>query len=129
MKKPNRKTVVKKLDKIFSQYIRARDNNTCIICGTKKRPTNGHLFSRTSYSTRWDELNCHCSCWGCNYKHEYDFYPYQTWFVNKYGQEAYDELHAKFRSLTKFSTPDLLDLIDTYKDKVKKLKESIDNGS
>ena len=38
---------------------------------------NGHLFSRASYSTRWDGLNAHAQCQSCNFRHEFDPVPYQ----------------------------------------------------
>lgn len=119
-KKPSRKTLVKKLDKVLSKYIRARDKR-CVVCGSTERLTNGHLFTRRAYSTRWTELNCHCQCWGCNYRHEFDFYPYQNWFVKKYGQEVYDELYREYRTPRKFRNSDLIELIELYEEKLNNL--------
>ena len=116
-KLPARKTLVKKLDEIVSEYIRKRDG-MCVVCGSREKLTNGHLFTRRAYSTRWEELNCHCQCWVCNYRHEFDFYPYQNWFVNKYGQEAYDDLHKQHVTPRKWSRTDLMGLIEYYKQKL-----------
>ena len=67
MRKVSRKSLVKKLDAIFSEYIRLRKANkqgivTCYTCGKKaywkgQGMQNGHFMSRKSYSTRWEELN------------------------------------------------------------------------
>ena len=66
-------TLVKKLDKVFSQYIRLRDafpNGTfrCISCG-KIKPFDqsdcGHYHSRRHMSTRFDEENCNSECRYC----------------------------------------------------------------
>jgi hypothetical protein len=74
----------------------------------------GHLFSRQSYSTRWDEMNCYCQCKGCNNKHEYDAYPFTRYFIERYGLEAYDMLHLKHQTSKKFSDADLNEMIKYY---------------
>lgn len=66
-------TLVKKLDKVFSQYIRLRDalpNGTfrCISCGRIKpfeQADAGHFHSRRHMSTRFDELNVSAECRYC----------------------------------------------------------------
>ncbi len=72
-KKPSRSKLVKKLDAVFSQYIRLKDSvgeiATCFTCGKKdhwKKLQNGHFQSRKHYATRWDEQNCQVQCAGCN---------------------------------------------------------------
>lgn len=124
-----RKKLEKQLDNIFSLYIRERDNHTCIVC----RVTNkthviqcGHLFSRVSRSARWDEKNANAQCSGCNLRHEHDFEPYRRIWVEKYGQDEYNILYAKWSKSTKFSIGDLKYLIDYYRGKLKELKEGIE---
>jgi hypothetical protein len=120
--KSERKRVVARLDKIFSKYICKRDGYKDVVDGSTDQPTNGHLFSRVAYSTRWDEDNCHCQSWANNYRHEFDPYPYTQWWIRKYGQEAYDKLHRKFTSVRIFKTYELLEIIETYKQKLKELE-------
>ena len=57
-KKPTRKTLITKLDKVFSEYIRRRyaknDIATCVTCGKKdhwKKLQAGHFMSRKHYAT------------------------------------------------------------------------------
>lgn len=66
-------TLVNKLDKVYSKYIRLRDAmpggmTRCISCG-KIKPFDkmdcGHFFSRTHMSTRFDEDNTHSECSFC----------------------------------------------------------------
>lgn len=116
LKKPSRKLLVRNLDRIFSLYIR-KVYTSCVNCGTTESLTCGHLFSRIAYSTRWDELNCTTQCMSCNMRHEYDSYPLTSWFLDKYGREAYDQLHFKHRKTHKFSNADLQELIVVYTDK------------
>jgi hypothetical protein len=63
-KKPSRKTIITKLDSIFSQYIRLRysknEISECVTCGKQdhwKKLQAGHFVSRKHYATRWDEDN------------------------------------------------------------------------
>jgi hypothetical protein len=93
-----RKGLVKKLDNLTSQIIRKKYEDRCVVCGSTEKPTNGHLFSRDTYSTRWDTHdggNCACQCWPCNYRHEYDPAPYTAWYIKKYGLEAYEALSRR----------------------------------
>lgn len=120
-KKSNRKLVVKKLDTQMSKYIRARDKR-CVTCGSTEKLTNGHLWSRQAYSTRWCEINCNCQCWGCNFRHEYDPYPYQEWFKKHYGEKAYHELHKKFNTPVKLHTYELEEMIQDYKEKLRQIE-------
>lgn len=110
----NRKLLVKKLDSKVSKFIRARDK-ACVLCGSVEKLTNGHIFSRVAYSTRWDTTddgNCHCQCWDCNYRHEYDPYPYINWYIKKFGQDKLDELHKRFNTPVKYHSRDLLEMIE-----------------
>jgi len=74
----DRSSLIKRVDEAFSLFIRGRDGYRCFTCGKTKAIASlfgmsiqaGHLFSRTNYSTRWDELNTHAQCSGCNSYHE-----------------------------------------------------------
>lgn len=74
-KSPDKMTLVRKLDKIFSLYIRLRDSKPyggkyfkCISCGQIKefaKADCGHYFSRRHMSTRFNEDNCNAECSYC----------------------------------------------------------------
>lgn len=124
MPKPSRKTLVKKLDAVFSEYIRRRyaknDIAECVTCGKKdhwKKLQAGHFMSRKHYSTRWDERNVEVQCNACNvfrYGEQYKFSIYL-------GKELSDELYLKSHQTVKFSNIDLQDMIDVYKEKLMNL--------
>ena len=117
-----RKSIVRKLDKIVSLIIR-KTTPYCVVCGTTEYLQNGHMFSRMAYNTRWDiskDGNCHTQCRGCNLRHERDFYHYSNWYIEKFGKDKYDVLHRRYRTVNKFSTPQLEDLY-------LELKEHYDN--
>ena len=72
-RQPSLSSLVNKLDKVFSQYIRLRDAMPsgvfrCISCGQIKpisKADCGHFYSRRHMSTRFDEDNCNAECSYC----------------------------------------------------------------
>lgn len=77
-KSPTKKSVsalVRKLDRVFSEYIRLRDSKPygykyfkCISCGMVKpyeQMDCGHFIGRTHMATRFDEKNCNGECKSC----------------------------------------------------------------
>ena len=96
-KKRSIKSLKKECDHLMSLYVIQRDKR-CIVCGSLKNLTNGHLFTRRYNAIRWSKINCNSQCLGCNFRHEFDPYPYTHWFLTKYGQDAYDRLHALGRA-------------------------------
>lgn len=57
----------KKLDQVFSLYIRAKYPKYCYTCNRYgKTLQNGHFISRSYLATRFEEDNCRPQCVGCN---------------------------------------------------------------
>ena len=131
-KKLTRGKVVKKLDAIFSQYIRLKyaddhKNVSCFTCDKKAYwhadgMQCGHFMSRKNYSTRWEILNCMPQCVSCN------VYNYGRQFVfaknldKKFGDGTAEELYIKSKQIVKFSTNELNDKINHFKALVDKMK-------
>lgn len=128
-KKTERQKAINELDKWFSLFIRARDGYICFTCGASRVimeahrcvPQAGHLFSRSNYATRWDELNTHCQCSGCNMLHEMKPEKYTMCFLRKYGESAYEKLYIKHNTVFKISTQEINILADYYKHKYEEL--------
>lgn len=125
-KKPSRKTIVTKLDKVFSEYIRRRYAKNgiaeCVTCGKKDHWKNlqaGHFMSRKHYATRWDEENVEVQCMACNVYR----YGEQYLFAKHLGQEKADELLAKSRTMVKIKDWELQDMIEIYKKKLLELEQ------
>jgi len=121
MKKPTRKSLVTKLDTVFSQYIRRKDAineiATCVTCGKKdhwSKLQNGHWASRKHYSTRWDEYNCNVQCSGCNVFRAGEIYLYTKYLCSKYGENFPEELYIKSQKTVKFADVDLIEMIEKY---------------
>ena len=125
VKKLTRGKIVKKLDSVFSQYIRLKDSvnemTTCFTCGKVdhwKKLQNGHFMSRRHYSTRWDETNCQVQCAGCNVFRYGEQYKFSVALDDRYGPGTADKMLQQSKQIVKFSTIDLEDLIIKYKNAV-----------
>jgi hypothetical protein len=116
-KKVSRKSLVEKLDKVFSIYIRRRyainDIAKCVTCGKKdhwSKLQNGHFMSRKHLSTRWNEDNCQVQCAGCNVFRYGEQYLYSQYLGDKLAQELYIES----KQIRKFTDVELQEKIDYY---------------
>jgi len=123
------KTLKRKLDDIFSKYIRLRDSNEngifrCISCGKPvswKNGDNGHFVNRQHMSLRYSEVNCNAQCRHCNRFDEGNNIGYQRGLIEKYGDEIINELEiAKYRS-NSISDVEARIMINYYKQEVAKL--------
>jgi hypothetical protein len=127
-KKLTRSKLVKKLDTIFSQYIRQKNSidgiATCFTCGKKdhwKKLQNGHFQSRRHYSTRWDEINCQVQCAGCNVFKYGEQYVFGNKLDQKFGSGTAARLHIKAKQMIKLADFEIEDMIKRYKDFVDKM--------
>ena len=110
----------KKLDKVFSDFIRQRDKGVCFTCGTRKpwkEMQNGHFISRSHNAMRFDERNCNCQCVGCNVFKSGNMPAYAINLQSKYGNEILKTLYKAGQKVKQFSVPELKKMIQKYKDK------------
>lgn len=121
--------LVRKLDIIFSTYIRLRDSNDgyfqCCSCGQFKpyeQADAGHYINRRYMATRWREDNVHAQCRHCNRFSEGNGSGYTRFIIRKYGMERLDYLDALKNERAGFTDSDLILMIDDYKARVKKMK-------
>lgn len=86
------------VDKLFSLFIRDRDDWRCQRCFTQySHPTmglhNSHYFGRTKKSVRFDPQNCDALCWGCHRIWEKeDREGYRNFKIKQLGEKAHDAL-------------------------------------
>jgi len=114
------------LDKVFSLYIRTRDGWTCRRC--KKPHKNNsqglhcaHIFSRGKHNTRWNPQNAVSLCYG---DHSYlDRNPEEKykWYVEEFGQEAFDTLKKLSNQTMKFTKEQKAELKEKFKQMTKEL--------
>ena len=118
-KYPKKLTTFKKwVWKVFSDYIRTRDDWTCFTCGkqaTGKSMHAGHFIPRTYSATMFSEINVNAQCYGCNIWKRGNAGEYSIRLAEKYGKEAIDELIISSRETHKFTFEELEELYEKYK--------------
>jgi len=127
-KKRKRSTIVKALDKVFSQYIRLKYANLdgfveCFTCGRSyywKKIQCGHFMSRSRYATRWDEENCRPQCYGCNVMQQGRQYEFAK-NLDKESKGKADAMHIASLQTVKFYDWELEEMIAEYKAKLEDL--------
>jgi hypothetical protein len=122
MKKESLSALKKKLDSVFSLFIRYRDRGRCYTCGMVKEPSEmqaGHYISRTCLALRFDEMNVHCQCYGCNCMKHGDIITYREHLVKDYGLESVERLESRRHESVKLTSAWYHDMIDHYRQRLK----------
>ena len=121
-RKQNVRSLIKKLDKIFSLYIRKRymsDNGyiDCFTCHRQYHFTEvdcGHYISRSRLSTRFDEQNNHPQCRKCNRFLDGNMDEYAISLKKRYGEDILDILNKRKWETKIYTIPELEELIKKY---------------
>lgn len=120
----------KKLDKVFSEYIRRKDADgrgfvKCFTCMNKKHWKEmqcGHFISRRHYNTRWDVMNCKPQDAACNIFNQGNAPMFALGLQKLYGEGIIEELVFK-KNITLKMNRFLYELmIEEYEEKLKNLK-------
>tara|TARA_R100000231_G_scaffold139539_2_gene121160 strand:+ start:1298 stop:1684 length:387 start_codon:yes stop_codon:yes gene_type:complete len=124
-KKLSKSKLIKKLDRIFSIYVRLfnadkNGNCKCITCGKQqhyKQLHAGHFISRRHLCTRWDLNNVKPQCIYCNTYQQGRQYEFSL----QLGKKLSQDLLKKSKEVCKFAPSDIQDMIDQYTTKVKNI--------
>lgn len=119
----------KKLDRVFSEYIRRRDcdeggTTQCVTCGKYeywKDLDAGHFVKRQHRAVRWDERNVHPQCTRCNHFMSGRQDDMALYIVRLYGKETLQQLMQLKYTTKKFVRTELDDLIKHYQEKLENL--------
>lgn len=113
----------KKLDQVFSQYIRARDQHICFTCSKSMESKNsqcGHFVPRQYLSVRYDERNCHAQCYACNLLYNGQPSAYAARLTRDYGSGIIEELEERRHTPVKLNADWYVSMIEVYREKAKK---------
>lgn len=129
VRKKSLSSLKKKLDSIFSIWIRMKDVDIngevcCYTCGKKshwKYLQCGHFMSRRHHATRWDEENCKPQCAGCNIFNQGNGPMFSINLQRDCGQDILLKLSKKAHTICKMSREDYEEYILKYKQLIKKL--------
>ena len=127
-----RATLIKKLDAIFSQFIRLRavDENgygNCFTCGQTRHYTEvdaGHFMSRACMSTRWSPRNVQFQCKRCNGFRSGEQYLFSKNLDRVYGKGTAEELLIESKKSYKWTSDEIQQMIRRYKQKVDDIKST-----
>jgi len=123
----SRQDLLKDLQKIFNEFIRLRDQKKpCISClapaGTYT-VNAGHYYPVGGYpNLRFNEDNCHNQCVHCNQHKHGNLIEYRKGLEERIGIEKLEELDQLKNETLKLTIPEIKELIQEYKQKVKQLK-------
>jgi hypothetical protein len=113
---------------VFNKYIRLRDQNKgCISCGASLvgiKFDAGHYYSvGSSPSIRFNEDNVHGQCVHCNRHLHGNLIEYTYRLPDRITQEKIEELSKLKNELKKYTIPEVKDLIEKYKKKIKEYEQ------
>ncbi len=119
----------KKLDVLFSQYIRRRNADhlgrvKCFTCGVEKHwkeQQAGHFQSRSHHSTRWDEVNVQVQCVKCNMFRQGEQYKFGLYLDDRFGDGTAEDLENRAKTIVKLNRVDYEEAIERYKQKIREL--------
>jgi hypothetical protein len=120
----------KTLTQYFNLWVRLNEVDAngygyCCSCGQLIHWTDGdagHFVGRANHTLKWDERNVHLQCRQCNYMKDGDRIGYHNFMVENYGQETVEELRRLAKTVRKWRKPELQEMIDTYRERLKAMK-------
>lgn len=130
-KKPVKLGKLKKdLWRVFSAYIRKRDNYVCFTCGRKAEGSGmhaGHWIPKSvsGFSLYFSEEAVNAQCYSCNIHKSGNWLAYEEAMIRKHGKQRTEEIKALARTVTKsFTEEEYRQKIDEYTEKLQKLSIS-----
>lgn len=114
-KKPSIKALRNKLDQVFSEFIRQRDEGKpCISCGKMAPLQCGHFVRRQHKAGRWDEHNAHGQCVYCNkWGNGRELEHYEA-IITKYGIDEARRIRSLQSTTVQFIRSDYEAMISRY---------------
>lgn len=129
--KVSKKALEKKLDTVFSQYIRLFNSDewgfvkccTCNKIDSWDRFQNGHFINRWELATRWHEKNCHPQCEDCNRRRGGNLEAYKLFLVRTYGEGTPEQLKILSKQFARTNITELEVLFNFYSNRVNAMKK------
>jgi 5-methylcytosine-specific restriction endonuclease McrA len=107
MRKPSKKTLILKCDKLFADIIKS--TGQCDRCGKTKPLNCAHIISRAYRNTRWNLENAVCLCVGCHFWAHQNPVGFTKWLQDYYGEDIHDRMKRVAQSI------EPVDLDETFK--------------
>jgi hypothetical protein len=113
--KNKRERLKNKAWKVFSDWIKQRDDYHCVSCGAFDANQAGHFFHNV---LDFDEDNINCQCVRCNHYLSGNLAQYSVYLLSKLGKRRFEALYFRhFLDLksTKRDEKYYQDIIEKYK--------------
>ncbi len=132
--KTSQSVLKKRLDTVFSKFIRLRDRFKIIthhdlgFCSTCHKVIKikgnhaGHFMIRDRMNTRWDEQNSHLQCIEDNSFKAGKQYEMGKYIDKKYGEGTADKLLIKSKIPKKYQNFEIEAMIKFYRRRVKEME-------
>jgi hypothetical protein len=132
--KTSRVSLIHKLDKAFSDFVRLRDSVgisdslwiRCITCNKfvpLKESDAGHFMSRNHLATRYNVMNVNAQCRKCNRFQSGRQFEHGQAIDKKYGPGTAEKLVMFSKMKQKFTEQGYLNMIQFYRGEVKRMKK------
>ena len=129
-RKNKRSAEIKKLDTVFSRWLRKSHADSqgrcrCVTCGTLKpwkEMQAGHFQSRMKMSTRWLVPNVLPQCPKCNLYRQGEQYAFAQHLDRTYGKGKADEITALSNQTRRYTVPEIEELRWEYERKLNDLE-------
>lgn len=100
-----------KLDNLWAKAVKVKAGNKCEYCGKTEHLNSHHIFSRSNHSVRWLIENGVCLCvnhhiFGTISAHKAPL-EFAEWLKEKRGEQWYDRLRIKAKSISPKITEEL----------------------
>jgi len=111
-RKPSKKTLTAKLDRICSKIVRS--HGVCMKCGNSnyEKLQCCHIFSRTYRNTRWSFLNLLCLCSSCHFWSHRNPILFAE-FVKDLLGDRYETLKQEAQKVKKWSVGEMEEMLET----------------
>jgi len=113
---------MKLAQQIFNKWIRMRDSSkSCVSCDKMLmgKYDAGHYYSTRHKAVTYNEDNVHGQCVNCNQHLHGNLINYQIGIEKRIGVDKLFTLHTLAHSEKKYTIPELKEIIDKYKNKIK----------
>jgi hypothetical protein len=122
MKAASRTSLIKKVDRLFSRYVRQKHANEggwveCCTC-KKAMPWEdsqcGHWIKRGHHATRWDFRNVAPQCPGCNMYLSGAMDEFAAYICRTHGEDVMHELIRLKHTAKRWTIAELRELVEEY---------------
>jgi hypothetical protein len=109
-------------DRYWAILVKELAGNKCEFCGKEQSLNSHHIFSRSNMATRWETDNGICLCVGHhvfgNMSAHKSPIEFVEWLKEKRGEEWYERLRTRAKSICKLSEPDKIGIRNTLRDRL-----------